>query len=42
MDPIAALAFSKGLKSGFLCLSIGVGTVIIKILQSFRSLRLVV
>ena len=30
IDPIDSLDFSKGTKSGFLCSSIGVGTVTIK------------
>jgi hypothetical protein len=39
MVPTARLDFSKGVKSGFLFLSIGVGTVMIKISQSFMSTR---
>ena len=40
--PIEALDFSNGVKSGLLCLSIGVGTVIIKIVHTLRSSKLVV
>ena len=40
--PMVSLALISGVKSGFLCLSIGVGTVAIKILQLAISLVLVV
>ena len=40
IDPIALLASLRGIKSGSLFLFIGVGTVMIKILHSFKSSRL--
>jgi hypothetical protein len=42
MEPTASLDFSKGVKSGLLCLSIGVGTVMIKISQSLTLSMFVV
>ena len=41
-DATNSLDFSKGVRLGLLCLSIGVGTVIIKIVQSLISSKLVV